>query len=73
MKFWILLIAAVSLSAQTKPSLETDKCAALRHHGDPDAKNCYQRLTKSTDPETRAEGYWGIGDFKQANETLMRI
>jgi len=68
-KFGLLLLAAVSLSAQVK--LDPEQCHALRHHGDPDAKNCYQRLTKSTDPEIRAEGYWGIGDFKQANEEFI--
>ena len=43
----------------------------MRHHGDPDAKNCYQRLIKSTDPAVRAEGYWGIGDFKEAGEEFI--
>jgi tetratricopeptide (TPR) repeat protein len=70
-KLWILLLAAVSLSAQVKSGLDPDKCAALRHHGDPDTKSCYERLTKSNDPETRAEGYWGVGDFKQANEEFI--
>ena len=68
MKFCVFLIAAVSLSAQVP---DTDRCLNLRHHGDPDAKNCFTRLTKSADPETRAEGYWGIGDFKQANEEFI--
>jgi tetratricopeptide (TPR) repeat protein len=67
-KFCVFLIAAVSLSAQVP---DTDRCLNLRHHGDPDAKNCFTRLTKSADPETRAEGYWGVGDFKQANEEFL--
>ncbi|HLW75946.1 MAG TPA: tetratricopeptide repeat protein, partial [Bryobacteraceae bacterium] len=47
------------------------KCAALRHHGDPDATNCYRALTKSNNPAVRAEGFWGIKDYKQSNEEFL--
>src|SRR5579864_9713805 len=45
-------------------------CEALRHHGDPGARACYQRLTRATDPTVQAEGFWGIGDFRAANDAF---
>ena len=48
------------------------RCVALRHHGDPDARNCYESLTRSRDPGVQAEGYWGIRDYKAANEAFKR-
>jgi tetratricopeptide (TPR) repeat protein len=47
------------------------QCDTLRRHGDPDAKQCYQKLIRSSDPGIRAEGFWGIGDAKQANEEFI--
>jgi tetratricopeptide (TPR) repeat protein len=47
------------------------QCEALRHHGDPDTRTCYQRLSRSTDPAVQAEGLWGIGDPKAANDAFM--
>ena len=38
-----------------------DDCNALRKHGKrPEAKACFQTLTKSPDPYLRAEGFWGF-------------
>jgi tetratricopeptide (TPR) repeat protein len=45
-------------------------CDALRHHGNPGARECYQRLTRATDPAVQAEGFWGIGDFRAANDAF---
>ncbi len=46
----------------------TDKCAALEHHGKKsEAKVCFTGLTRSSDPFERAEGYFGLGDFENAN------
>jgi len=49
------------------------QCEALRHHGSPEARNCYQRLTRSTDPALQAEGLWGLGDFNSANEVFKAL
>ncbi len=67
MKFAILLIAALPLAAQ---STDPAHCALLRHHGDPDVKACYQSLTRSRDPGIQAEGYWGLHDYKTANDAF---
>src|SRR5580704_15652514 len=43
-------------------------CAHLRHHGDPGTQQCYQKLTLVKDPVIQAEGFWGIHDYKTAND-----
>jgi tetratricopeptide (TPR) repeat protein len=82
-KFVVVLIAALPLVAQVPKkqgpiaypqgaSIPTvAQCEALRHRGNPDTRDCYQRLTRSNDPGIRAEGFWGIGDYKQANEEFI--
>ncbi len=67
MKFFAVLALALPLAAQNT----LQKCEALRHHGDPDASTCYRALTKSADPATRAEGYWGLKNYNQANEEFI--
>ncbi len=67
MKFAVVLLAVVPLSAQT-PDLA--RCMALRHHGDPGTQACYQGLTRSRDPGVQAEGFWGLRDYKAANDAF---
>jgi tetratricopeptide (TPR) repeat protein len=43
-------------------------CHVLRKHGHrAEAEACYQSLTDSREPAIRAEGFWGLGNFQQAN------
>jgi tetratricopeptide (TPR) repeat protein len=43
-------------------------CQLLRKHGHrAEAEACYQSLTESRDAGVRAEGFWGLGNFQQAN------
>jgi len=45
-----------------------DDCALLRKHGRlPEAKSCYEALTASKDAYPRAEGFWGLDMYDQAN------
>jgi tetratricopeptide (TPR) repeat protein len=82
----VFVIAAVSAFAQvpkkqgtvqTPPQAPSGatatvaQCEALRHHGNPDQRNCYQRLVLSPDPALQAEGWWGLGDLKAANEAFL--
>ncbi len=40
----------------------------LRKHGHrAEAQACYQSLTQARDPYLRAEGYWGLGKYDEAN------
>lgn len=44
-------------------------CWALRKHGHrTDAQTCFDGLTRSDDPYSRAEGFWGLEKWEQANE-----
>ena len=67
MKFAVVLLAVVPLSAQTA---DLARCMALRHHGDPGTQACYQSLTRSRDPGVQAEGFWGLRDYKAANDAF---
>jgi len=60
-----LLLAALPAAAQTA---DPARCAALKHHGDPQTAQCYQQLTRSGDPGIAAEGYWGLRDYQRAND-----
>ncbi len=46
-----------------------DDCRTLRHHGKlPEARTCFARLASNPDPALRAEGLWGLEQYKEANE-----
>ncbi len=65
-KLYMAALLGLPLAAQLPPAVEA--CAKLRHHGDPQASACYEKLTRSADRAVQAEGYWGIGNFKIAND-----
>jgi tetratricopeptide (TPR) repeat protein len=63
-----LLFAAPSPAA-TPPN--PDDCHALQKHGHADeAQKCYQALTETVNPYLRAEGFWGLEMFMQANDAF---
>jgi tetratricopeptide (TPR) repeat protein len=46
-----------------------DACNTLRKHGQQaEAKSCYESLVRTNSPYLRAEGYWGLEQYDQANE-----
>src|SRR5450756_786479 len=46
-----------------------ESCAVLRKHGQQaEARVCYEALVRSGAPYQRAEGYWGLERFEDANE-----
>jgi tetratricopeptide (TPR) repeat protein len=46
-----------------------DSCHALRKHGQKtDAQACFESLVRSNSSYFRAEGYWGLEQYDQANE-----
>jgi len=46
-------------------------CRDLRHRGRlEEAQRCFSRLALSPDPYLRAEGLWGAGDFRGANDAF---
>src|ERR1700689_2048379 len=40
----------------------------MRLHGNPGTTACYEKLTRSPDLAVAAEGYWGIRNYKSAND-----
>ncbi len=60
----LLLAGAVTAHASAPAD-----CWAMRKHGrDGEAKACFTGLTRSADAYTRAEGFWGLEEWEQANE-----
>jgi tetratricopeptide (TPR) repeat protein len=63
MKWIVLACTVATLYAQS-----AQDCRQLDHRGKrADAGACFQKLTRSANPATRAEGFWGIGQYKEAN------
>jgi tetratricopeptide (TPR) repeat protein len=67
-KFGIVLVVLGGIShgyAANSP----DACHLLRKHGQQtQALACYESLVRSNSPYLRAEGYWGLEQYDQANE-----
>ncbi|HEX4073960.1 MAG TPA: tetratricopeptide repeat protein [Candidatus Acidoferrales bacterium] len=63
-----ILCVALFAVASAALSATPDDCQALRKHGHrAEAEACYQTLTETRDPYLRAEGYWGLGMYADAN------
>jgi Flp pilus assembly protein TadD len=59
-----LLASAVSVRAAVPAD-----CWTLRKHGHhAEAQACFNRLTRSDDAYFRAEGFWGLEEWKRSNE-----
>jgi cellulose synthase operon protein C len=69
-RMWLrVLVCVVSLACGVYAAGATpDDCHALRKHGKrAEAQKCYESLTIAGDPSVRAEGYWGIEQYEEAN------
>lgn len=59
------LLACASLASAAPPA----DCWGLRKHGNAvEARACFETLTHSNDAYLRAEGFWGLEEWDQANE-----
>jgi cellulose synthase operon protein C len=59
-----LLLAGASMARASTPT----ECQTLSKHGHAaEARTCYDSLTRDRDPYLRAEGYWGLKMYEQAN------
>jgi cellulose synthase operon protein C len=59
-----LLLAGASMAHASTPG----ECQALSKHGRAaEAHTCYDALTREQNPYLRAEGYWGLKMYEQAN------
>lgn len=67
---WILPAAfVVALAGANFARAATpEECQSLRKHGHNDQANtCFQSLTQSREPAVRAEGFWGLEMYPEAN------
>jgi tetratricopeptide (TPR) repeat protein len=62
----LLVLLALPVAAQVPAAVKP--CAEMRLHGNPGAAACYEKLTHATDIAVQAEGYWGIRNYKSAND-----
>lgn len=65
-RFTFLALVALPLVAQVPPAVKP--CEEMRLHGDPQTQACFEKLTHSSDIAVQAEGYWGIRNYKSAND-----
>jgi tetratricopeptide (TPR) repeat protein len=65
-KRWLQLAFFLTLTESVASAATWQDCRALRLHGK-DATPCFTTLTRSTDPAIRAEGFWGLKQWEQAN------
>src|SRR5579872_7234678 len=62
------LIAVACVTAGISFAATPDDCHTLVKHGRrAEAKTCFESLTQSRDPYIRAEGFWGLQVYDQAN------
>ena len=66
------LVVAGTISCLAAPaSVTPESCRALFNHGNrTEASACYETLTHSGDAYLRAEGFWGLEQYDQANEAF---
>src|SRR5579875_1133384 len=62
-------LLATVLTAACCAGATLDQCRDLRLHGQvTQARACFQTLVRSSNSFDRAEGYWGLGQYNEANE-----
>jgi tetratricopeptide (TPR) repeat protein len=76
LQVWLLCSAILCLAqaagAAVTPTTP-EGCATLRKHGKTaEAHACYQTLSQQRDPYLRAEGYWGLKMYRQANDQFRQ-
>ncbi|MGH9633020.1 MAG: tetratricopeptide repeat protein [Bryobacteraceae bacterium] len=64
--FALAIPLAIPMAAQFVPD-----CRKLERHGNrPEARQCFEKLTESTKPAVKAEGYWALGRFEEASKNF---
>src|SRR6266851_1210392 len=69
---FIAIVALVSVVTPSPASAATPSdCWSLARHGRrAEALACYQSLTATADPYFRAEGFWGLEQYQDANSAF---
>jgi cellulose synthase operon protein C len=64
------LCCVLTAAAMAAPTPAADCLNARRHGHLPEARQCFSRLSNSSNAYARAEGFWGLGDFQSANDAF---
>ena len=66
--FSIVLVSTLAAEAHAAPGLTPANCWSLRKHGAAArAQDCFDAMSRSNNAYDRAEGFWGLEDWDQAN------
>lgn len=63
-----LLAICVLFQASARASTPGECRTMVKHGHRSEAQTCFESLVRSNDPYLRAEGYWGLEQYQQANE-----
>lgn len=62
------ILAPLLFCGMLAQAAQPSACWQLRKHGhEAQAQGCFEALTRSPDAYARAEGFWGLGQWEQAN------
>lgn len=65
----MMLVSIGECPAASANPVTPESCHSLQKHSHlSEAESCYQSLVHSNDPYLRAEGYWGLEQYQEANE-----
>ncbi len=65
----VLWLVGAAFTCAVASAVAPSDCWSLRKHGRRmEAQACFDGLTQSTDAYSRAEGFWGLEEWEQANE-----
>jgi cellulose synthase operon protein C len=65
----VLVLTIAGAASVACAATTPDDCRSLAKHGQKaEAKSCYEALVRSNSPYFRAEGYWGLQQYDQANQ-----
>jgi tetratricopeptide (TPR) repeat protein len=68
-KSGVMLVMVLGSMSLCQAANSPDACNTLRKHGQQaEAKSCYESLVRTNSAYLRAEGYWGLEQYDQANE-----
>ncbi len=70
--FFTMTVSPPPCRAESPPDAGApERCSSLQRHGhNTEARSCYQGLARESNPYLRAEGYWGLAEYSQANESF---
>lgn len=61
--------SSATASAATASAAPAERCESLLKHGhNAESRTCYQSLVRDSSPYLRAEGYWGLAQYSEAND-----